>query len=285
MRPPPPCPLAIIAPLAFGAILAAGPASVQIIGHRGGAESAPENTLSALRSGYADGADGCELDFRSTADGRLVVSHDANMLRCAGVDMEILLHTFDELRKLDVGHWGKWKEWGVKEVLPSLDEALATVPPSRKIFLHCYTSRLELGKVRDSIGRSGLKPEQVVLICFQRGPCASFKQLMPRSKAYWLVSRAGFNYESAALDRIIQEAKQDGLDGLDFDYRFPIDQAFVQKVHGAGLELHVWTLNDAGKARALASLGIDGITTDRAGWLRTQLGMASPQSTTNPNPP
>jgi len=261
--------IALLAGPAFGA----APARVQIVGHRGGSETAPENTLSAFKSGYADGADGCELDFRSTADGKLVVSHDASMMRCAGVDVEIIHQTFDELRKLEVGQWGKWKGKGFTEKIPSLDEALATVPPDRTIFLHCYTGRLELRKVRDSILRCGLEPEQVILICFQRGTCATFKKVMPQCKTFWLVAHVAPNYEPAVFDQLIQQAKMDGIDGLDVDYRFPIDKAFVEKVHGAGLELHVWTLNDAALARKLIDAGIDSITTDRADWLRRQLAL------------
>lgn len=52
-----------------------------IIGHRGAAGLAPENTMASFEAGFEAGADMLELDVRLTADNRLVVIHDARLLR------------------------------------------------------------------------------------------------------------------------------------------------------------------------------------------------------------
>jgi len=48
----------------------------------------------------------------------------------------------------------------------------------------------------------------------------------------------------------------------------------VNKLKYAGLDVYVWTVNDAGRARELLEIGVNGITTDRAGWLKEQLKIA-----------
>ena len=45
----------------------------------------------------------------------------------------------------------------------------------------------------------------------------------------------------------------------------------MKKVHDAGLRLYVWTVDDAALAQKLAAAGVDGITTNRPGWLREEM--------------
>ena len=50
-----------------------------------------------------------------------------------------------------------------------------------------------------------------------------------------------------------------------------MDEAFVRAVRRAGLEVHVWTVNEAPLALRMTALGVDSITTDRPRWLREQI--------------
>jgi glycerophosphoryl diester phosphodiesterase len=245
--------------------------ATEIIGHRGASEDAPENTIASLKLGFAQGADGCELDFHSTKDHRLVVIHDGTTKRVAGVDKKVSEQTLDELRALEVGQWGEWKDKGFSEKIPTLDEALATVPEGRRLFLHCYCSQNDIKKLRDLVLRSGTKAEQVVFVALILGPCKEFKAVLPECKAYWLHA---YGPSVPSLDELIQKAKAAHIDGLDLDKRFPIDKSFVQKVHLAGLELHVWTVDDAGEALKLIVAGVDSITTNRPGWLLSQVRLS-----------
>jgi glycerophosphoryl diester phosphodiesterase len=70
---------------------------------------------------------------------------------------------------------------------------------------------------------------------------------------------------------LIKQAGEINADGLDLAFRGPIDEEFVRQVRQAKLELYVWTVNDADVARDLVKLGVDGITTDKAAWLREEL--------------
>ena len=68
---------------------------------------------------------------------------------------------------------------------------------------------------------------------------------------------------------IVKTTKGIRADGVDLEARpEAIDVAFILHLRAAGLEVHVWTVNDAKLAQRMIDLGVDGITTDRPGWLR-----------------
>jgi glycerophosphoryl diester phosphodiesterase len=71
------------------------------------------------------------------------------------------------------------------------------------------------------------------------------------------------------IDELLAKAKAIGADGLDLS--IPATPECVEPVKRAGLKLFVWTINDPAVARQFVKLGVDGITTDRAAWLKEQL--------------
>lgn len=73
--------------------------------HRGGRARAPENTLSAFREAVAAGVDMVELDVQLTADGEVVVFHDADLRRTTNGKGRVAEARWDEVRQLDAGAW------------------------------------------------------------------------------------------------------------------------------------------------------------------------------------
>src|SRR2546423_441186 len=76
-----------------------------IIGHRGAAAVAPENTLVSFTRAFADGADGIEFDVRLSRDHIPVVIHDATLKRTAARAGFVATLTAEELAATDVGSW------------------------------------------------------------------------------------------------------------------------------------------------------------------------------------
>ena len=76
-----------------------------ILGHRGASADAPENTLAAFRLAIEQGADGIELDVWRCGSGEVVVHHDADTSRTAGMARRVSSTSWAELRCLDVGSW------------------------------------------------------------------------------------------------------------------------------------------------------------------------------------
>lgn len=245
---------------------------VEIIAHRGASFDAPENTLAALRLGWAQGADAAEFDVLLSRDGQVVVHHDETTRRTAGVDRPVAEQTLDELRSLDVGRW-KGPAFAAERI-PTLAEALAIVPPGKRVFIEVKTgpeSIAELGRV---IGRSGLAPDQTVIISFSADMVAAAKRELPERPAYWV---ADLHPEDASrpptVEELIATAQACRADGLDLSADAAITPAFVKAASAAGLPVYVWTVDDPALARQMIDAGVAGIATDRPGWLREQLRM------------
>ncbi|MEO6035783.1 MAG: glycerophosphodiester phosphodiesterase [Verrucomicrobiota bacterium] len=258
--------------------------AVEIIGHRGASHDAPENTLSSFKLGYKQSADGDELDIHLSRDGKLVIMHDFETKRTAGVDGKISEMTFKELRALNVGQWGDWKGRGFDEKIPSLAEAIALIPDGKKFFLEikCHdgnpaeqerTINQTLPAMEKVLKKSRKTPLQTPLITFQFEVAKAAKQRMGEHEVYWLVGWAKDKKtgEFPKIDALIAKTREAKLDGLDLNSGFPIDKEFVKKVHDAGLKLYTWTVDDAALARTEAEAGVDGITTNRPEWLRAEL--------------
>ena len=95
----------------------------QIVGHRGAAALAPENTLAGIEAAAAAGCRGVELDVMLSADGQAVLHHDVSLQRCAGVRGRIDRTPQAALAELDVGSHFHKRFHG--EPIPTLAQALA----------------------------------------------------------------------------------------------------------------------------------------------------------------
>ena len=80
-----------------------GEKQIVVISHRGEHLHHPENTMPAFRAAVEAGADFIEVDVRTTADGRLVLQHDATVDRCTNGHGQVSAMTFEEIRKVDAG--------------------------------------------------------------------------------------------------------------------------------------------------------------------------------------
>lgn len=266
----------------FAALAASTPfacmstSAVEIIGHRGASYDAPENTLSSFKLGYQQKADADELDIYLTKDGKIVVIHDSTTARTGGITNKVANHTFAELRALDVGKWGKWKDKSFSEKIPSLDEVLELIPEGRRLFIEIKCGPEVLPELERTLHRAGKKPKQTVIIGFGYETMQQAKAKFPQLQVLWLVSKDNKTKKYPPVEQLIERAKAAKLDGLDLESGFPIDKAFVEKVHAAGLKLYTWTVDDVAVAQKEAAAGVEGITTNRPGWMREQLANQTP---------
>ena len=96
------------------------------IGHRGYAGHSPENTLAGFRDADRVGLKMVELDVRLSRDRRLMVIHDDNLERVAGVSRRVRDLTCAELQALDVGAWFAPAFSG--QGVPTLDQVFGQLP-------------------------------------------------------------------------------------------------------------------------------------------------------------
>ncbi len=241
---------------------------VEIIAHRGASYDAPENTLSAARLAWMQGADALEMDVHLTGDGRLAVIHDEDLQRVAGVARKVSAATLAELKEADVGRWKGAAFAG--ERIPELGEVLATVPAGRRVFIEIKSGAGVVGALERCLAQHGPPPGRAVIISFDRQAARAAKQALPRFEVCLVVDTAA-DMSAGAIDSLLDACGELGLDGLDFPARWPLDDRAVEAVHQRGGKVYVWTVDDVRTARRLEAAGVDGITTNRPGWLRAQL--------------
>lgn len=250
--------------------------AVEFIAHRGESHDAPENTLAAFRLAWETGVRAVELDVHLSKDDRLVVIHDADTKRTAGQKRIVKDSSYDELRDIDVGAWKHKKFTGEK--LVTLEDALPLVPPGCRYFIEVKVGPESVPALVRAIEQCGKSPEQLCVISFKAKTIAETKKRLPHVKAYYL---HGFkkdkttNQWKPSIDELIAEAKSINADGLDLSYEGPLNAEMVKKVKAAGLELYLYTIDDAKVAKKFAKMGVDGITTNRAAWLQQQLESAA----------
>jgi len=250
-----------------------GESRMEIIGHRGASADAPENTLASVRLGWEQGADAVEVDVYLTRDGHLAVIHDKTTQRTAGLDKPVTEQTLAELQSLDAGSW-KDARWA-GERIPTLEDVLATVPDGKRLVVEIKDSPATVQELKRAFEASGKRPEQMVVIAFSLEVCAEAKRALPDHKVYYL---AEFKQDKDTqvwgppAAELIAKARQARVDGLDMGYKGPLDAAFVKEAHAAGLEVLVWTVDKPEDARRMIEAGVSGLTTNRPGALRRELG-------------
>jgi glycerophosphoryl diester phosphodiesterase len=244
---------------------------MEIIAHRGASRSAPENTLPAFRLAWRQGADAAELDIHLSRDGRIVVTHDASALRTAGLDRKVCGLTLDELRALDFGRW-KGAKWAGTRIL-TLEEVVQTAPAGKRLLIEIKCGPEIIPALRKFLDGSGKHRRRFILQSFSLPTMEVVKREFPDIEAAWLCGLSQPTAPEAAreTDALIRQAVEAGMNGLHLRASPFMDARMVKDVKAARLKFRVWTVDSAPIARRLAGLGIDGIITNRPGWIRARL--------------
>lgn len=243
-----------------------------IIAHRGESWIAPENTLSSIGLAWENDVDAVEVDVRLTKDNKIVVIHDANTLRVSGKRKRVCKTSLEELKRLDVGSFKNSKYKG--ESIPTLEEVLNTVPPGKKILIEIKSSSKIIPYLKETIYNSALEKDQIEIISFRLKTLVDVRKQLPEFAVLWI---SDLNYGkrvkflSRPIDKIITKATKYNMHGLDLWTGDKLTPEKVEKVKSAGLKLYIWTVNDPAQARRLLKMGVDGIASDRGGWIKNQL--------------
>jgi glycerophosphoryl diester phosphodiesterase len=136
----------------------------RLFAHRGCSGTAPENTLAAFKAALDHGIPGIELDVHLARSGEVIVIHDANLKRVAGVDVRVGEIDLPELKTVDVGAMFDSKFAG--ERVPLLDEVFELLDGRMVIDIELKAERGEerrlAAAVVDRIVASGMQANCLV---------------------------------------------------------------------------------------------------------------------------
>jgi glycerophosphoryl diester phosphodiesterase len=201
-----------------------------------------------MRKAIERGADYAETDVQLTADGKVVLLHDRDLRRVAGLSRRLDELSYDEVRRLDVGSW--------------FDPAFAgeRVPTLAQVINLCR------GKIRLNIEMKFFGPDRrlarevarivreqdfdadCLVTCFDYDALVEVKRYNPRLRTGLIVAGA-----LGDVSRVEVEALSVRADFL--------SDELLRAAHRHGREVHVWTVNDAGRMTRLMKRGVDNIIT------------------------
>lgn len=246
-----------------GAFFAESPP--RIFAHRGLALEVPENTPPAFRAALKAGATHLETDVHASADGIAVVSHDPDVKRVSGHEASVEQLSMAELRAIDLGGG---------QGFVSLSEVLAEFPHA--LFNVDVKSSRAVEPAARAILAAGAT-DRVLITSFSLRRRRRTVTLLPgvstsASSVQVLCAFVGARLRIAPLIRHVARA----VDALQLPERYGrfrlVTPRTVRAWHAAGLEVHVWTVNDLADMRRLLALGVDGIITDRCDLAKGVIG-------------
>lgn len=237
---------------------------MKIIGHRGAAGYAPENTLASMDLAYKQGCDGIEFDVQLTKDHELVVIHDWSVDRTTNGTGQVKDLTLMEIRSLDAGSWFSPDYKG--EGVPTLQEVFDHFPKNYllnvEIKIQGFDDRpieREVLRVIEAFDRK----ESTVVSSFNNHRLGKLRKI---SKDIDLA----LMYEGYLADFPVEDPKANGIKNFhpSKDY---ITKDLVAEGKKKNLEIYTWTVNDLAFAKRVRDIGVDGIITNYPSYMMEHL--------------
>jgi glycerophosphoryl diester phosphodiesterase len=211
-----------------------------VVAHRGASAREVENSLAAFRAAAALGADAVELDVHATADGTIVVHHDDAI---AGRSIPRL--TAKQLADLRLANG---------EPIPTLSDTLEAVGPRLQVFVEVKSLPTTFDACLLDALRHGPNPGGYAVHAFDH-------RIVERLGRQYPALRRGVlsaSYPVRPLD-----ALEDAGATILWQERTLVDRALVDALHGAAMQVIVWTVDDPAEMGRLLELGVDAICTNR----------------------
>jgi len=256
-----------------------------VMAHQGGEELWPSNTMFAFERAVALGVDVLEMDLHVTADGALVLIHDETVDRTTDGTGVVEQMTLAEVKALDAGHY--WTADGGQTfpfrgqgitvaTLEELFQAFPDMPINIEIKL---VENVPVAEPFCQLIRQYGKQDQILVASFHEDAMAEFRAVCPEVATstsqnevinFFVRHFVGLaaSYSPAAQAVQVPEYRS----GIHI-----LTPRFVQDAHSRGMDVHVWTVNEADDMQRMIGLGVDGIITDRPDILLELLGRSSAQ--------
>ena len=248
-----------------------------VFAHRGSSFTHAEHTLDAYLHAIEEGVDGLECDVRLTRDGHLVCLHDRRLDRTSDGRGRVSLYTLAELDRLDFGSWHSGGTQSVRAKVLTLDHLLSVaVDAGRPLELLIETKHpTRFGAAVEAsvialLRKYGLmKPQpddavRATVMSFSPTAIRRVRQAAPDVPTVMLidipalVGRTGWLPFGSAI----------GGPGIHLLRSFP---ELAHRLHRRGHRVYVWTVNQPDELDLVLNLGVEGIISDRPGFVISHL--------------
>lgn len=226
----------------------------QIIGHRGAAGLAPENSLPSIYSGIENGADYIEIDVQRTKDGMLLLLHDLTINRTTNSRGAVRKLDWVNLQKVALNNHLKGYEAKGKKI-PSLVEGLEIIKnENAQVVLEIKYGRLYPNiekQIATEIAHKNLF-NQTTVISFHLRSLFEVNKWVPDVRLGYL-SVYPIRLPSNIPIQVISVYWMSVL----------LDPTLIRRCKNKGYALWVWSVDHPLLLRLLMRVGVDGITTNR----------------------
>lgn len=239
-----------------------------VYAHRGASGYALENTIPSFLLAIQMQADAVEFDVQLTSDGEVAVFHDFTLTRLFEVDKDVAGLTAGELKQYafrdDPG--------GTTVRIPLLDELLPAIGHRIGMNIELKSQsgdrselRLLCGRVLELVKKYDLMKD-IIVSSFSIGALSQMRELSDTVKIALLTDDTGIlnsahNGAGHGLDFYLKTAHGLGADALNAAYLL-VDKNILSAIHGSGLRVNTFTVNDRDLMRQQVILGVDGFFTN-----------------------
>lgn len=223
----------------------------RVFGHRGAMGYAPENTFASFERAVALGVDAIELDVHLTADGEVVVIHDAELHRTTDGEGLVGQKTLAELKALDAS--ASFGPAFAGQRIPTLDEVLAWARGRCALDVEIKGGPWPYAGIESRVVeliRRHEMVDQTIVISFDHPTVARVKALAPEIAT-------GTLWSCRPIDPV-GVARAAGADAIMPHWTF-CDAETVDRAHASGLSVNPWTVNEPAVIEHLIGLGVDSI--------------------------
>ena len=227
-----------------------------VCAHRGRSGVCPENTMVAFEAAIELGADFIECDVHATADGELVIMHDADARRTTDGEGSVEEMTLDQVRALDAGSWKSAEFAG--ERVPTLAEALEIIAPRCVVDIE-IKQRGIAGQVAREIAAAGAT-RQVTIVSFSTDDLAAAK-MANGALSCGLITSGPDGDDLAAVHALISSALSCGSNFISCLHT-RVTETFVRECHVVGLALMAWTMDEPADIQRMIDMQVDAVVSN-----------------------
>ena len=239
-----------------------------VFAHRGGCALGPENTIAAFDRGRAAGADGFELDVHLSADGVVVVCHDATLERTTDAAGRLAARTAADLARVDAGHRfvdtaGAFPFRGLGVGIPTLNDVLRRYP-EMFLIVEMKDDTTAMGQAVAEVVRAAGAVDRVCVAGYGQQSLDAARAALPEAatsasypEARWAVYRSVARWP-------VRKARYDAFQVPETaGFLRIVSHRFIRDVHAAGCRLQVWTVDEERDMDRLLAWGVDGLISNR----------------------
>ena len=236
------------------------------VSHRGASGYAPEHTLVSYDMGEKMHGDYIEIDLQMTKDGQLIAMHDEKLDRTTDGTGNVKGYTLEQIKQLDAGSWfnERYPQYAKPEYegleVPTLEEVFQKFGKNANYYIETKSPNIYPGMETELLRLVNEYKINKKTLLVQSFSQESLKIMHDLDSSVKLVQLLSYSSYATVTDAQIDEVKKYAM-GVGPNHTY-LNEEYIQKIVGSGLEIHPYTVNDKERMKQLIDWGVTGMFTN-----------------------